>query len=91
VRLESDGTSVRLSVSDTGIGIDAAELPRLFDRFHRVRGARSRSHEGTGIGLALVRELARLAGGDVEVRSVPGAGTTFDFDGRRPRGRQSCA
>ncbi|MBB2947551.1 signal transduction histidine kinase/CheY-like chemotaxis protein [Actinoplanes lutulentus] len=77
VRLESDGSAIRLSVSDTGIGIDASELPRLFDRFHRVRGARSRSHEGTGIGLALVRELSRLAGGDVEVVSTPGDGTTF--------------
>ncbi|TWG09419.1 signal transduction histidine kinase [Actinoplanes teichomyceticus] len=77
VGLESDASTIRLSVSDTGIGIDQDELPRLFDRFHRVRGARSRSHEGTGIGLALVRELARLQGGDVEVRSVPGKGSTF--------------
>ena len=77
VSLESDDTAVRLRVSDTGIGIDAAELPHLFDRFHRVQGARSRSHEGTGIGLALVRELSRLQGGDVEVSSVPGEGTTF--------------
>ncbi|MEU4564821.1 SpoIIE family protein phosphatase [Actinoplanes sp. NPDC023936] len=77
VTLESDATAIRLSVADTGIGIDAAELPRLFDRFHRIRGARSRSHEGTGIGLALVRELTRLSGGDVEVASAPGEGTTF--------------
>ncbi|BBH70643.1 hypothetical protein ACTI_73280 [Actinoplanes sp. OR16] len=77
VRLDSDPAAIRLTVADTGIGIDAAELPRLFDRFHRVRGARARSHEGTGIGLALVRELTRLAGGDVEVRSTPGEGTTF--------------
>ncbi|MFB9335598.1 ATP-binding response regulator, partial [Actinoplanes octamycinicus] len=77
VGLDADATAVRLTVADTGIGIDAAELPRLFDRFHRVRDARSRSHEGTGIGLALVRELTRLLGGDVEVRSEPGAGTTF--------------
>ncbi|MEU8240872.1 SpoIIE family protein phosphatase [Actinoplanes missouriensis] len=77
VTLSSDATAVRLAVADTGIGIDAAELPRLFDRFHRIRGARSRSHEGTGIGLALVRELTRLAGGEVEVTSTPGEGTTF--------------
>ncbi|GAA2909996.1 hypothetical protein Acy02nite_89260 [Actinoplanes cyaneus] len=77
VGLASDDTAVRLTVADTGIGIDAAELPRLFDRFHRVREARSRSHEGTGIGLALVRELTRLLGGDVTVDSEPGKGATF--------------
>ncbi|SDS81736.1 Signal transduction histidine kinase [Actinoplanes derwentensis] len=77
VLLESDATEVRLKVTDTGIGIDDDELPHLFERFHRVRGTRSRSHEGTGIGLALVRELTRLAGGDVSVTSVSGEGTTF--------------
>ncbi|MCA2214265.1 ATP-binding protein [Jidongwangia harbinensis] len=77
VTLESDDTEVRLSVADTGIGIAEAELPRLFDRFHRVPDVRSRSHEGTGIGLALVRELARLHGGDVRVESHTGVGTTF--------------
>ncbi|WP_442320065.1 ATP-binding protein [Catenuloplanes nepalensis] len=77
VTLRADADAVRLSVADTGIGVDPAELPHLFDRFHRVRGARSRSHEGTGIGLALVRELTRLQGGDVTVDSTPGEGTTF--------------
>jgi signal transduction histidine kinase/DNA-binding response OmpR family regulator len=77
VALESDDAEVRLTVSDTGIGIAPADLPRLFDRFHRVQGVRSRSHEGTGIGLALVRELARLQGGDVRVASRLGEGTTF--------------
>ena len=52
------------TVRDTGIGIPADELPRLFERFHRVEGARGRTHEGTGIGLALVQELVRLHGGD---------------------------
>src|SRR5262249_22587704 len=68
---------VAVTVRDTGIGIAADELPRLFERFHRVRGARSRSHEGTGIGLALVRELVRLHSGTVRVDSEPGRGTTF--------------
>ena len=77
VRLEADATTVRLTVADTGIGIAAKDLPQLFDRFHRVRGVRSRSHEGSGIGLALVRELARLHGGEVTVESTLGAGTTF--------------
>ncbi|MGW4152109.1 ATP-binding protein [Micromonospora chersina] len=77
VELHADETGVRLTVADTGIGISDAELPRLFDRFHRVPGVRSRSHEGTGIGLALVRELARLEGGDVRVHSRAGSGTAF--------------
>ncbi|MEV4351035.1 ATP-binding protein, partial [Actinoplanes sp. NPDC049596] len=77
VRLAADGATARLTVSDTGIGIAPEDLPRLFDRFHRVRGVRARSHEGSGIGLALVRELARLQGGDATVESTPGAGTTF--------------
>ncbi|MEU8819306.1 SpoIIE family protein phosphatase [Actinoplanes sp. NPDC048796] len=77
VRLEAGAATARLTVSDTGIGVAAEDLPHLFDRFHRVRGAQSRSHEGSGIGLALVRELARLQGGDATVDSVPGAGSTF--------------
>jgi signal transduction histidine kinase len=66
-----------LEVRDTGIGIPAAELPHVFERFHRVRGARGRTHEGTGIGLALVQELVQLHGGTVAVTSQPGEGTTF--------------
>ncbi|MGW5744791.1 SpoIIE family protein phosphatase [Amycolatopsis sp. NPDC003861] len=66
-----------VAVSDTGIGIDAAELPRLFERFHRIPSARARSNEGSGIGLALVRELVGMHGGSVTVESTPGAGTTF--------------
>ncbi len=66
-----------LEVSDTGTGIPERELPNLFKRFHRVEGAKGRSYEGTGIGLALVQELARLHGGDVEVKSTLGKGTTF--------------
>jgi len=77
VRLaEEDGAAV-LRVRDTGTGIPADELPRLFERFHRVRGQRARTHEGTGIGLALVRELARLHGGDVTAVSTPGEGSEF--------------
>ena len=73
---EEDGAAV-LTVSDTGIGIPEHELPRLFDRFHRVHGARSRTHEGSGIGLALVEELVALHGGTVTVSSVPGEGASF--------------
>jgi PAS domain S-box-containing protein len=77
VSLELSGNRAVLTVSDTGTGIPAAELPNLFDRFHRVRNSRGRSVEGTGIGLALVKELVRLHDGQIEVRSEEGAGTTF--------------
>src|SRR5262249_3133976 len=66
-----------LTVRDTGIGIPAEELPKLFNRFHRVESARGRTHEGTGIGLALVQELVKLHGGSVGVTSTLGEGSTF--------------
>lgn len=69
--------AVELVVRDTGIGIPPDELPRIFDRFHRVQNARSRSHEGSGIGLALVQELAQLHGGNASVDSVLGEGSAF--------------
>jgi PAS domain S-box-containing protein len=71
------GDRVELSVQDTGTGIPVEELPRVFERFHRVEGARGRSHEGTGIGLALVEELVKLHGGGVAVKSALGKGSTF--------------
>jgi PAS domain S-box-containing protein len=77
VTLEWRGDRVELRVSDTGVGIPASDLPRIFERFHRVTHARARTHEGTGIGLALVQELARLHGGAVSVTSEEGHGTTF--------------
>ena len=75
LRWQTDHAELR--VSDTGVGIPAGELGRLFERFHRVKNARSRTIEGTGIGLALVRELAQRHGGEVSVDSSEGAGTTF--------------
>jgi signal transduction histidine kinase/FixJ family two-component response regulator len=77
VRLRAEGDRVTLEVKDTGIGIPKAELPRIFERFHRVEGARGRSHEGTGIGLALVHELAKLHGGSTEVESKVDSGSIF--------------
>ncbi|WP_157592522.1 ATP-binding protein [Solirubrobacter soli] len=77
VTLRWTGDGAELAVSDTGIGIPADEIPRLFDRFHRVRDARSRTHEGTGIGLAVVQELTRLHGGEVRIESELGQGSTF--------------
>nr|WP_236519021.1 ATP-binding protein [Sandaracinus amylolyticus] len=77
VRLRERGEHVVLEVSDTGGGIPPHELPQLFQRFHRVQGTRSRTHEGTGIGLALVHELVHLHGGTIGVESTLGRGTTF--------------
>lgn len=77
VALSWHGDHVELSVRDTGTGIPERELPRMFERFHRVEGARGRSHEGSGIGLSLVHELARLHGGSVRVTSALGRGSEF--------------
>ena len=85
VTVETTDGAVAVRVADTGIGIPAVEQEHLFERFHRVLGARSRSHEGSGIGLALVAELAALHGGDVRVESEPGRGSAFTV--RVPRGR----
>jgi signal transduction histidine kinase len=75
--LHGSGKHVELTVRDTGIGIPEAELPHMFERFHRVQGARGRTYEGTGIGLALVKELVRLHGGGISVSSVEGQGSIF--------------
>jgi signal transduction histidine kinase len=68
---------VELEVRDTGSGIPAEELPHIFERFHRVEGTRGRTQEGTGIGLALVRELVRLHGGEISARSSSTEGSSF--------------
>jgi signal transduction histidine kinase len=77
VRLAPVQGGAQLTVKDSGTGIPAAELPRLFQRFHRVEGARSRTHEGTGIGLALVQELVKQHGGEIRVASDEGKGSEF--------------
>jgi signal transduction histidine kinase/GAF domain-containing protein len=78
VRVAPSGADrVELHVADTGCGIPEAETPQIFARFHRVRGARARTHEGTGIGLALVQELAKVHGGEVRVDTESGRGSTF--------------
>lgn len=84
VTLEAIASDVVLSVSDTGVGIPEAELPRIFERFYRVEGTNGRSYEGTGIGLALMQELVRMHGGSVTVESEEGRGSTFSV--RIPRG-----
>ena len=77
ISLRADAASAQLTVRDTGIGITADALPRVFERFHRIEGARSRTHEGSGIGLALVQELVRMHGGTIAVTSQPELGTAF--------------
>jgi PAS domain S-box-containing protein len=77
VSLHSRENGAELRVRDTGTGIPAEEMPRLFERFHRVQTARGRTHEGSGIGLALVQELVKLHGGSITARSAVGRGTTF--------------
>ena len=85
VALEETPEAVKLHVRDTGTGIPASELPHVFERFHRVKGARGRTFEGSGIGLALVRELAVLHGGAADVVSVPEQGSIFTVT--IPRGK----
>jgi signal transduction histidine kinase/DNA-binding response OmpR family regulator len=77
VALRSTADHLVLTVRDTGAGIPADELPRVFERFHRVEGTHARTQEGTGIGLALVQELVKLHGGQIQVDSTMGHGTTF--------------
>lgn len=75
LREQADG--IEFAVADTGVGIPESEIPRLFERFHRVEGVRGRSFEGSGIGLALVHELVTLHGGSIAVESQAGRGSTF--------------
>ncbi|WP_320781314.1 SpoIIE family protein phosphatase [Streptomyces sp. CRN 30] len=77
VAVRAEDTHAVVEVADTGIGVAADEIPRLFERFHRIENARSRSNEGSGIGLALVRELVGLHGGTITADSTEDEGTTF--------------
>jgi signal transduction histidine kinase/ActR/RegA family two-component response regulator len=77
VTLRDKRFGVQLVVRDTGIGISRKELPRIFERFYRQENVKARTYEGSGIGLALVRELVELHGGTIKVKSEEGKGTTF--------------
>lgn len=77
VTVRRSGPHAVVTVADTGTGVPEAEMPRLFERFHRIENARSRSNEGSGIGLALVRELVGLHGGTIDASSTEGEGTAF--------------
>ena len=76
LRSKVDSSSIRIAVSDTGVGIPAEALPRVFDRFFRVDSSRSQASGGTGLGLAIVQSIALLHGGNVRISSQPGHGTT---------------
>jgi two-component system phosphate regulon sensor histidine kinase PhoR len=76
---EAGDGMVEISVKDSGIGIPAEDVPRLFERFYRVDKARSRELGGTGLGLAIVKHLVRSQGGSVHVDSEAGKGSTFRF------------
>jgi signal transduction histidine kinase/ActR/RegA family two-component response regulator len=77
VSVKQRDTNVEVSVSDTGIGIPANELHKIFNRFYRVDNPGGRSQEGTGIGLAMVKELVKLHHGTITVVSTPGEGSVF--------------
>ena len=74
-----DAPSVELSVTDTGGGIPAEELPRLTERFYRVDKARSRELGGTGLGLAIVKHIVQAHGGKLSIASTVNVGTTVRF------------
>ena len=89
VSISTNEIGAQLTISDTGTGIPESELPHLFERFNRIEGARRRSHEGSGIGLALVHELVQMNGGTITAESKLNEGTTFKV--HLPYGHQHLA
>jgi len=83
VSAADDNGLVRVAVADTGPGISAEHLPRVFERFYRVDAGRSRELGGTGLGLSIVKHLVEAMGGAVSVESRVGSGSTFSFTLRR--------
>jgi len=79
VTVHKDRNDIRVDVKDTGIGIPADDIPRIFERFYRVDKARSRELGGTGLGLAIVKHIIQGHNGKLSVKSTPGAGSTFSF------------
>jgi putative two-component system response regulator len=83
IYVEDTDNQVSLAVEDTGIGIPSDMLETIFDRFSQVDGSASRSHEGTGIGLSLAREIVTLHGGTIRAESKPGKGTRINVEMRK--------
>src|SRR5579862_6496341 len=83
----ADPSTIHIEVSDTGVGIPAEALPKVFDRFFRVDSSRSKGSGGTGLGLAIVKSIALLHGGNVEISSHPGQGTRVTLQMPVSRGR----
>jgi len=77
VSLAPSGNFVEVCVSDTGVGIEPEEIPKIFDKFYRIKDQRTRHVRGSGLGLALVKEIVESHCGTLEVKSRPGLGTTF--------------
>ena len=79
VSAEQDGELMRISVSDTGIGIAPEDVARLFDKYEQARNRATRGEKGTGLGLYITKQLVELHGGQILVDSKPGEGSTFTF------------
>ena len=77
IALESGDDNVTVSVTDRGRGISEEDIPRVFERFYRADKSRTRKEKGTGLGLAIVKHLTKSVGGDVDLQSRLGEGTTF--------------
>ena len=80
VHVEATDGRLRISISDTGVGVPPEEIGRIFDEFHRAASTSSRRRQGTGLGLTISRRLARALGGDISVESRLGVGSTFELD-----------
>lgn len=79
VAVQQYGPDIKVSVTDTGIGIPAADLPRLSQPFEQATGSHDRNYEGTGLGLALTKSFAEMHGGELTISSIEGEGTTVAF------------
>src|SRR5690606_20770771 len=92
VLLDADDDEIRITVRDTGIGMDAAFIPHLFDAFKQESSGYSRSHEGSGLGLTIVKRVVELLGGHIGVESRPGEGSLFEVTlPRHPTGGDGAA